>query len=59
MQRKFLCNAYLTGTCSFYVKFDKSCYLTIKDNVYCRNTTVQGDIGVEITKNSETTSVII
>ncbi len=51
-----LCTAVYTGTCEFNIKVDKACYLTIKDNVFCSNTTAQADPGVEITKNSETTS---
>ena len=51
-----LCTSVYTGTCSFNIKVDKACYLTIKDNVVCNNTTAQADPGVEITKNSETTA---
>ena len=51
-----LCTAVYNGTCAFNVKVDKACYLTIKDNEPCKNTTAQADPGVEITKNSETTS---
>ena len=51
-----LCTAVYTGTCAFNIKVDQNCYLTIKDNEPCQNTTAQADPGVAITKNSESTS---
>ena len=50
-----LCSAVYTGTCEFNIKVNKACYLTIKDNEVCNNTTAQADPGVEITKGSAST----